>query len=49
MIDYAVTNPATGEQIKTYPTITDAELEAARADAPPRAKASIAAKTMQQR
>ena len=29
MIDYAVTNPATGEQIKTYPTITDAELEAA--------------------
>ncbi|MGH3140421.1 MAG: aldehyde dehydrogenase family protein, partial [Gaiellales bacterium] len=29
MIDYAVTNPATGQQIKTYPTITDAELEAA--------------------
>ena len=29
MIDYAVTNPATGEQIKTYPTITDAELDAA--------------------
>src|SRR6476619_5845147 len=29
MIDYAVTNPATGEQIKTYPTITDAELEEA--------------------
>ena len=26
---YAVTNPATGEQIKAYPTITDDELEAA--------------------
>jgi len=29
MTDYAVTNPATGEQIKTYPTITDDELDAA--------------------
>jgi succinate-semialdehyde dehydrogenase/glutarate-semialdehyde dehydrogenase len=28
-IDYAVTNPATGEQLKVYPTITDNELEAA--------------------
>src|SRR3954463_800277 len=28
-IDYAVTNPATGEQLKVYPTITDDELEAA--------------------
>ena len=28
-IDYAVTNPATGEQLKVYPTITDAELDAA--------------------
>ena len=28
-IDYAVTNPATGEQLKTYPTITDDELDAA--------------------
>jgi len=27
--DYAVVNPATGEQIKTYPTITDDELQAA--------------------
>ena len=27
--DYAVINPATGEQLKTYPTITDDELEAA--------------------
>ncbi len=26
---YAVTNPATGEQIKTFPTITDDELDAA--------------------
>ena len=31
--DYAVTNPATGEQLKTYPTITDDELEAAIAKA----------------
>ncbi len=29
MTEYAVTNPATGERIKTYPTITDEELEAA--------------------
>ena len=29
MSDYAVINPATGETVKTYPTITDAELEAA--------------------
>ena len=29
MSDYAVINPATGETAKTYPTITDAELEAA--------------------
>ncbi len=29
MSDYAVVNPATGEQIKTYPTITDDELKAA--------------------
>src|SRR5919204_2217114 len=28
-IDYAVTNPATGEQLKVYPTITDDELQAA--------------------
>src|SRR4249919_3148929 len=28
-IDYAVTNPATGEQLKAYPTITDDELDAA--------------------
>ena len=28
MSDYAVTNPATGEQIKTFPTITDDELDA---------------------
>src|SRR3954471_22456173 len=26
---YAVTNPATGEQVKTFPTITDQELDAA--------------------
>jgi len=30
---YAVTNPATGETLKTYPTITQAELEAAIAAA----------------
>ena len=30
---YAVTNPATGETVKTYDTITDAELEAAIAAA----------------
>ena len=30
---YAVTNPATGETLKTYDTITDAELEAAIAAA----------------
>ena len=29
MSNYAVTNPATGEQIKTFPTITDDELDAA--------------------
>jgi succinate-semialdehyde dehydrogenase/glutarate-semialdehyde dehydrogenase len=35
MSDYAVVNPATGEQVKEYPTITDDELRAAigRADA----------------
>ena len=33
MSDYAVTNPATGELVKTYPTITDAELEDAIATA----------------
>jgi len=35
MSDYAVINPATGEQVKEYPTITDEELRAAidRADA----------------
>jgi succinate-semialdehyde dehydrogenase / glutarate-semialdehyde dehydrogenase len=32
-MNYAVTNPATGETVKTYPTITDAELEAAIAAA----------------
>ena len=29
MTDYAVINPATGEQVKTFPTITDDELAAA--------------------
>jgi succinate-semialdehyde dehydrogenase / glutarate-semialdehyde dehydrogenase len=29
MSDYAVVDPATGETIKTYPTITDSDLEAA--------------------
>jgi succinate-semialdehyde dehydrogenase/glutarate-semialdehyde dehydrogenase len=29
MSDYAVVNPATGEQTKTFPTITDSELEEA--------------------
>src|ERR1700759_4160061 len=35
MSDYAVVNPATGEQIKEYPTISDDDLRAAigRADA----------------
>ena len=35
MSDYAVVNPATGETIKEYPTITDDELREAigRADA----------------
>ncbi|HEY2054391.1 MAG TPA: NAD-dependent succinate-semialdehyde dehydrogenase [Solirubrobacterales bacterium] len=35
MSDYAVVNPATGEQVRQYPTITDEELRAAidRADA----------------
>ncbi|HEU0180844.1 MAG TPA: NAD-dependent succinate-semialdehyde dehydrogenase [Agromyces mariniharenae] len=32
-MSYAVTNPATGETVKTFPTITDAELEAAIAAA----------------
>jgi len=32
-MSYAVTNPATGETVKTYDTITDAELEAAVAAA----------------
>ena len=29
MTDYAVTNPATGEVLATYPTATDAEVQAA--------------------
>jgi len=33
MTDYAVVNPATGETLATYPTITDAELESAIATA----------------
>ncbi len=33
MSDYAVINPATGETLKTYPTITDDELDAAIARA----------------
>ncbi len=35
MSDYAVVNPATGETVKTYPTISDDDLTAAigRADA----------------
>ena len=33
MSHYAVINPATGETVKTYPTITDAELDAAIAGA----------------
>jgi succinate-semialdehyde dehydrogenase/glutarate-semialdehyde dehydrogenase len=33
MSDYAVVNPATGETVQEYPTITDAELEQAIADA----------------
>jgi succinate-semialdehyde dehydrogenase / glutarate-semialdehyde dehydrogenase len=33
MSDYAVINPATGETLKTYPTITDDELDAAIAGA----------------
>ncbi|HEY6800006.1 MAG TPA: NAD-dependent succinate-semialdehyde dehydrogenase [Agromyces sp.] len=32
-MSYAVVNPATGETLKTFPTITDAELDAAIADA----------------
>ena len=32
-MSYAVTNPATGETVKTYDTITDAQLEAAIAAA----------------
>ncbi|WP_136709227.1 NAD-dependent succinate-semialdehyde dehydrogenase [Agromyces sp. H66] len=32
-MSYAVTNPATGEVLKTYPTITDSELESAIASA----------------
>ena len=32
-MSYAVVNPATGETVKTYPTITDAELDAAIASA----------------
>ncbi|MFN8158336.1 MAG: NAD-dependent succinate-semialdehyde dehydrogenase [Candidatus Nanopelagicales bacterium] len=31
MADYAVVNPATGEVVKEYPTITDAELDSAMA------------------
>ena len=33
MTEYAVTNPATGEVLATYPTATDAEVEAALAAA----------------
>ena len=33
MSNYAVINPATGETVKTFPTITDAELDAAIASA----------------
>ncbi|MDR5701233.1 NAD-dependent succinate-semialdehyde dehydrogenase [Agromyces aerolatus] len=32
-MSYAVVNPATGETVKTYPTISDADLQAAIADA----------------
>ena len=32
-MSYAVVNPATGETLKTYPTISDADLQAAIADA----------------
>ena len=33
MSDYAVVNPATGETLATYPTATDAEVDAAIAAA----------------
>jgi succinate-semialdehyde dehydrogenase/glutarate-semialdehyde dehydrogenase len=33
MSDYAVVNPATGETVKTYPTISDSDLDAAIAAA----------------
>jgi succinate-semialdehyde dehydrogenase/glutarate-semialdehyde dehydrogenase len=39
MSDYAVINPATGETLKTYPTITDDELQAAIAGGSHQARA----------
>jgi len=49
MSNYAVTNPATGEQIKSFPTITDDELDAAIALAEETHRTWLRATTVEER
>jgi succinate-semialdehyde dehydrogenase/glutarate-semialdehyde dehydrogenase len=49
MSDYAVVNPATGETVKSYPSITDAELEAAIARADEAHRTWSSSTTVQER
>ncbi len=49
MADYAVINPATGESVKTYPTISDADLKEAIARADRAHREWAAATTVQER
>src|SRR5689334_18068809 len=49
MTDFAVVNPATGETVKTYPTISDADLDAAIARADETHRTWGSASTVQER
>jgi succinate-semialdehyde dehydrogenase/glutarate-semialdehyde dehydrogenase len=49
MADYAVVNPATGETVKEYPTITDQELKDAIADAAKASAEWVTTTTVQER
>ena len=49
MSDYAVVNPATGETVKTYPTISDDDLQAAIARATEAHRTWTASTTVQER
>jgi succinate-semialdehyde dehydrogenase/glutarate-semialdehyde dehydrogenase len=49
MSDYAVVNPATGETLKTYPTISDADLDAAVGRAEAAHRAWAASSTVEER